>query len=78
MKNFQDIIPIWIRTYREIFKSALVKTIIHLKKHVTKLCSLTFPLYNHLLLRIPFFHSKDKKNLIEFSEPKIYYQLPCF
>ena len=24
MKNFQDIIFIWIRTYREIFKSALV------------------------------------------------------
>ena len=49
----------------------LMKTIIPLKKHVTKLCSLTFPLYNHLSLRIPFFHSRDKKNLIEFSEPKI-------
>ena len=41
----------------------LMKTIIPFKKHVTALCSFTFPLYNHLSLRIPFFRSGDKKNI---------------
>ena len=35
----------------------LMKTITPLKKHVNKLCSLTFPRYNHLSLRIPIYHS---------------------
>ena len=48
-----------------------MKTIIPLKKHVTKLYSFTFPRCNHLSLRIPFFRSEDKKNTIEFSGPKI-------
>ena len=49
-----------------------MKTMISLKTHITKLCSLTFPLHNYLFLRNPFFRSGDKKSMIEFNESKIY------